>query len=263
MAKHLSVLGSLSKYVLATPRCPLLYRSNDVSNSSLSGRNGPLVQDGVPTVPRPLVRKGTTGIGIGTGTGTEIMTVTETAVVVIQIGTGVTETAQDRPGGILTATIGTETGRATGVAIGDVLDPQGVKRGKMNRRRKREMWIWRTERGGEVLRRPHRQALSRGSRLDVTMDVGREIGGLVESMRMAIPGRTGTNLPARSLKRTILYKNSSLECLMVAFLCCSPTIGPRRYDTLFLEIEQTTCCPICHSSVSNRISFVVYYMYLL
>jgi hypothetical protein len=58
-----------------------------------------------------LVQTGTTE------TETEIMNVTKTATVVIQKGTGMTETAQDHPGGILTATTGTETGTATGVAI--------------------------------------------------------------------------------------------------------------------------------------------------
>jgi hypothetical protein len=197
MAKLLSGLDSLSKYVLATPRSPLFYIRNDISNTSPSGRNVLLVRDGVPTVPRLLVRKGTTEIGIGTGT--EIMTVTETAVVVIQKGTGVTEIAQDRPGGILIVTIGTETGTVTGVPIEDVPGPQGVKRGETTRQRETEMSRWRTEieigtgTGGGVLRRLHRQALSRGSQLDVTMDVGRETGGLVGSMRMATPGTTGIN----------------------------------------------------------------------
>jgi hypothetical protein len=177
-----------------------------------------------------LAQTGTTeteiGIGIGIETETEIMTVTETVVVVIQIGTGVTETAHDRPGGILTATIGgTETDRATeaaAAAIGDVPGLQGVKRGETTRRRETEMWKWRTERGGEVLRHHHRLVLSRESRLDVTMDVEREIGGLVGTMRMAIPGRTGISLQRRSPKRK---QNRCFSLLP------TNTIGPRRYDT--------------------------------
>ena len=190
---------------------------------------------------RLLVQTGTTEteIGIGTETGigteieigTEIMTVTETVVVVIQIGTGATETAQDRPGGILIATIeATETGRATGVAaIGDVRGPQGAKRGEKTRRRETEMWRWRTERGGEVLRHPHHLALSRGSRSDVIMDGEREIEGLGGTMRMAIPGRTGISLQGRSPKRQI--KNCCFSLLL------TNTIDPRRYDTPYYTLS--------------------------